>query len=78
MQGTVEPESGGGRDGTRRHGSPDASASTSLSSRGGGSAGGSCSKQVVHLEIRCTEIRLQHELSWMQVSDDGHDGSRAH
>ena len=33
--------------------------------------------QVVHQEMRCAEIRLQNELSWMLISDDGHDCSRA-
>ena len=62
----------------RRRGSPEASARTSPSCRGGGSTGGPYSEQVVHQEVRCTDIRLQVELSWMQISDDGHDGSRAH
>ena len=69
----VETESGGGRDGSRctssRHGSPDAGARTSPSGRGG-TAGGPSSKQVVHQVIRCAAIRLQHEVSWMQISDD--------
>ena len=54
-------------------GSPDAGARTSPSGRGDGSAGGPSSKQVVDQEIRCTDIRLHHELSWMQISDDGHE-----
>ena len=63
---------------SRRNGSPDASTRTSPSGRGGGGTSGPCSEQVVHQEIRCAEIWLQHELSWMQVSDDGHDGWCAH
>ena len=75
----VEPESGGGRDGSRctsrRYGSPDASACTSPSSRGGSGTGGPSSEQILHQESRCAEIRLQHELSCMQISDDEHDGT---
>ena len=59
-----------------KHGSPDASTCTSPPGRGGGSARGPCSKQVVHQESRRTEIRLQHELSWMQIGDYGHDCAR--
>ena len=79
---SVEPESGGGRDGSRctsrGYGSPDASTRTSPSGRGAGGTGGPCSEQVVHQEIRCAEIWLQHELSWKHISDDGHDGTCAH
>ena len=53
--------------------SPNASTRTSLPGRGSGGTGGPCSERVVHQEIRCAEIWLQHELSWMQISDDGHD-----
>ena len=35
-------------------------------------------EQVVDQEIQCAEIWLQNELSWMQISDDGYDGSCAH
>ena len=71
----VDPEFGGGRDGSRctfrRHGSPDAGARTSPSGRGGGSAGGPCNEQgCASGEPMCSNIRLQHELSWMQINDD--------
>ena len=56
-------------------GSPDASTCTSPSCRGGSGTGGPSSEQTVNQESRCAEIRLQHELSWMQISDDEHDGS---
>ena len=63
----VEPEPGGGRDGSRctsrGYGSPDASTCTRPSSRGGSGTGGQSSEQVVHHEVRCAEIWLQHELS---------------
>ena len=78
----VEPNSGGGRDGSRctsrRDGSPDASTCTSPSSRGGSGTGGPKSEQIVHPESRCAEIRLQHELSWIQISDDEHDSTCAY
>ena len=48
------------------------------SGRGGGCSGGSCSEQSVHEEGRCAEIRIQHELPWLQISDDEHDGTCAH
>ena len=76
------PNPAAGRDGSRctsrRHGSPDVSARTSPSGRGGGGTRGPSSEQVVHQESRCAEILLQHELSWMQISDDEHDGTCAH
>ena len=78
----VEPESGGGRDGSRctsrRYGSPDASTCTSPSSRGGSGIAGPSREQNVHQESRCAGIRSQHELSWMQISDDEQDGTCAH
>ena len=78
----VEPQSVGERDGSRctsrRHDSPDAGARTNPSGRDGSSAGGPRSKQAVHQEIRQAEMRRHHELSSMQISDDGHDCSRAH
>ena len=52
--------------------------STSSSGRCGGCTGGSCSEQSVHREGRCAEIRIQHELPWLQISDDEHDGTCAH
>ena len=33
--------------------------------------GGSCSEQSVHQGGRCAEIRIQHELLWLQISNDG-------
>ena len=57
---------------------PNAGARTSPSGRGGGGAGGPSSKQVVHQEIRCAEIRLRHELSWICRSVMKGTTARAH
>ena len=32
----------------------------------------------VHQEGLCAEIRIQHELSWLHISDDERDGTCAH
>ena len=62
----LEPESIGGRDGSRctsrGSGSPETSARTSPSGRGGDGTGGTCSEQVVHQEIRCAVMWQQHKL----------------
>ena len=50
-------------------GSSDASTSTSSSGRGGGFTGGSCSEQSVHQECRCAEVRIQHELPWLVMTN---------
>ena len=74
----VEPESGGSRCTTPGYAVPMPAPAPVPQVVVAAGTGGPCSEQVVHQEIRCAEICLQHELSWMQISDDGHDGSCAH
>ena len=77
----VDTEPSSGRDGSRctsrRHDRPDASARTIPWSwwrqRPWTEQPSGCT-----WVIRRAEILLQHELSWMQISDDGHDCTRAH